>query len=44
MARMLTRLGHHVDLAENGERGLDRIREACSGTSSKPIDMIFLDK
>ena len=45
MARMLTRLGHQVNTAENGQEALHKISDAFYlQTDAPPVDVVFLDK
>ncbi|ORX38326.1 hypothetical protein BD324DRAFT_649702 [Kockovaella imperatae] len=44
MARMLKRLGHRVETAENGQIALDKITNAFNMVlGSPPVDVVFLD-
>jgi CheY-like chemotaxis protein len=43
MGRMLGRLGHRVQYADNGGSAVDMIRAAADG-SAPPLDIVFLDK
>ena len=45
MSRMIQRLGHRVETAENGQIAYDKIESAWrSGPGAKPVDVVFLDK
>ena len=45
MSRMLKRLGHKVQTAENGQEALTKIKVALDKeVESTPIDLVFLDK
>ena len=45
MARMLVRLGHEVNTAENGQQALALITDAFQlKADAKPVDVVFLDK
>lgn len=43
MSRMITRLGHKVESAENGQLALDAIRQTLRDSSQVPFDLVFLD-
>ena len=45
MARMLKRLGHRVETAENGQIALEKITDAFHLLEdAAPVDVVFLDK
>lgn len=45
MSRMLKRLGHKVDTAEDGQHALDKITDAFNASpGAPPVDIVFLDK
>ena len=45
MARMIVRLGHQVNTAENGREALEKITDAFHlKEDATPVDVVFLDK
>lgn len=46
MTKMIQRLGHHTQVAENGRMALDIIRRAhaANDESTPSLDIVFLDK